>query len=314
MTDAGTELREIAERIVDTLEAVNGVHPGCRRAHAKGTVCEGTFTSTGEAAALSEAAHLQARTVGATVRFSNASGNPHASDANPIAGRGMAVKLALGGEESTDIVAVPLPVFIVRSAADFLAFTEARAPDPESGQPDPERLGAFLAEHPETARALQLGLPAVAPTTSYATSRYNALHAFALVKDGARSWGRYEWEPEAGHDPLDAERLESAGRDYLQAEIRERLTAGPVGFELGFRLAAEGDSLTDPTEPWEGERELVPLGRLEVTAVIEQAEADGVLVWDPMNLTDGIEPSDDEVLAVRPLAYSVSIERRAAGA
>ena len=33
-------------------------------------------------------------------------------------------------------------------------------------------------------------------------------------------------------------------------------------------------------------------------------------VFDPMRLTDGIEPSADPILAARPKAYSVSIERR----
>ena len=39
---------------------------------------------------------------------------------------------------------------------------------------------------------------------------------------------------------------------------------------------------------------------------------DNPLVFDPMRLTDGIEPSDDAILAARPKAYSVSIERRTA--
>ena len=34
------------------------------------------------------------------------------------------------------------------------------------------------------------------------------------------------------------------------------------------------------------------------------------IVFDPMRLTDGIEPSADPILAARPKAYSVSIERR----
>lgn len=303
----------ISEEIVDALEAINGVHPGFRRVHAKGTICEGAFTATPEAAKLSVAAHLQGEPVPATVRFSNASGNPRASDANPIAGRGMAVKFHLPGGGAVDVVSVPLPVFMVRTAEDFLAFTKARAPDPETGEPDTEKIGAFIAEHPETANAIQLGLPALAPTTSYATSDFNALHAFALVDaEGNRTWGRLGWRPEAGVERLGPAELESADRDYLQAEIRERLASGPVAFALELTLAQEGDSLTDPTEVWEGEREVVNLGRLEVSAEIEDAEADGPLVWDPMNLTDGIEPSDDEILAARPPAYSVSIERRSA--
>jgi catalase len=49
--------------------------------------------------------------------------------------------------------------------------------------------------------------------------------------------------------------------------------------------------------------------------VVEDPETpEEPLVMDPMRLTDGIEPSDDRILAIRPAAYSVSIERRCASA
>jgi catalase len=306
--------RQLAEEIVDSLNEINGSHPGCRAVHAKGTVCAGGFTATPEAAKLSRAAHLQGDPVKATGRLSNASGNPHTSDANPIAGRGMAVKFHLPDGEATDIVSVPLPVFMVRTPEDFLAFTRARVPDPDTGQPDQEKLSAFLGEHPETGAALQAGLPKLAPTTSFATSAYNALHAFALVDEsGERHWGRYSWQPSAGVEYLSEEQTAAADRDYLQQEIRERLEAGPARFTLEFTLAQDGDSLDDPTSPWEGEREAVTLGELELTEVIDDPESpDEPLVFDPMRLTEGIEPSDDRILAARPEAYSVSIERRCA--
>ncbi len=300
------------EEIVDALNAVNGSHPGYRAVHAKGTVCSGTFTATPEAATLSRAAHLQGEPVRTTVRFSNASGNPNTSDANPIAGRGMAVKFHLPGGAETDIVSVPLVVFIARTPEDFLELTRARIPDPETGQPDAEKIGAYLADHPETGAALQKGLPKLAPTTSYATSDYRALHAFGLVgPEGWVRWGRYVWEPEAGVEYLTDERRDSADRDYLQDEIRARLAEGIGRFTLEFTLAEEGDPLEDPTAEWEGEREVVELGELEVIEVIEEAETpDRPLIFDPMRLTDGIEPSADPILAARPKAYSVSIERR----
>jgi catalase len=302
----------LAEEIVDALNAINGSHPGFRAVHAKGTVCSGSFTATSAAARLSRAAHLQGAPVEAIVRFSNASGNPKTSDANPIAGRGMAVKFQLPDGEATDIVAVPLPVFMVRTPEDFLAFTRARVPDPDTGQPDPAKIGAFLAEHPETGAALQAGLPKIAPTTSYLTSDYNALHAFALVDgSGETHWGRYGWRPSAGVEYLSEDEIASADRDYLQSEIRERLAAGPARFTLEFSLAAKGDSLDDPTSPWEGEHEVVTLGELELTGVIENPETpEQPLVMDPLRLTDGIEPSEDKILAARPEAYSVSIARR----
>jgi len=302
------------EEIVDALEAVNGgPHPGFRAVHAKGTVCKATFTPTPEAKSLSRAAHLQGP-VEATVRFSNASGDPHTSDANPIAGRGMAVKFHLPGGEGTDIVSVPLVVFLARTPEDFLALTRARIPDPETGQPDAEKLGAYLAEHPETGVALQKGLPKLAPTTSFATSDYRALHAFCLVDaDGGPHWGRYTWEPEEGLEYLTEEQQQAASRSYLQEEIRQRLAEGIALFTLEFTLAGEGDPLDDPTAEWEGEHAVVELGELEVIEVVEEAETpESPLVFDPMRLTDGIEPSADPILAARPKAYSVSIERRTA--
>ena len=277
------------EEIVDALSAVNGgPHPGFRAVHAKGTVCKGRFTPTPEAASLSRAAHLQGDPVEATIRFSNASGHPRAKDA------------------------VPLVVFFARNPEDFLELTRARVPDPETGQPDPEKLGAYLAEHPEAGIALQKGIPKLAPTTSFATSDYRALHAFCLIDSGeARHWGRYVWEPEEGPEYLNEEQVAAASRNYLQEEIRERLAEGIARFTLEFTLANDDDPLDDPTVEWEGEHQVVELGELEVIEVAKEAETpESPLVFDPMRLTDGIEPSDDQILAARPKAYSVSIERR----
>ena len=303
----------IWDEIVDALDALNGgPHAGFRAVHAKGTICEGTFTATPEAAKLFRAAHLQGDPVEATVRFSNANGHPLAEDADPIAGRGMAVKFHLPDGEATDIVSVPLVVFFARNAEDFLEMTRARIPDPETGQPDPEKVGAYLAEHPEAGVALQKALPKLAPTTSFATSDYRALHAFCLVDaEGGTHWGRYTWEPEEGPEYLNEEQVAAASRDYLQEEIRERLAEGIARFTLEFTLANEGDPLDDPTVEWEGEHEVIELGELEVLRVVEDAETPGnPIVFDPMRLTDGIEPSADPILAARPKAYSVSIERR----
>jgi catalase len=301
------------DEIVDALEAVNGgPHPGFRAVHAKGTICSGTFTPTPEAKELSRAAHLQGDPVETTVRFSNASGHPRTPDADPLAGRGMAVKFHLPDGAATDIVSVPLVVFFARNPEDFLEMTRARIPDPETGQPDPEKLGAYLAEHPEAGVALQKGIPKLAPTTSFATSDYRALHAFGLVDaDGATHWGRYTWEPEEGPEYLTDEQRDTVPRDYLQEEIRQRLGDGIARFTLEFTLANEGDSLDDPTVEWEGEHEVVELGELEVIRVVEDAETpEAPMVFDPMRLTDGIVPSADQILAARPKAYGVSIERR----
>ncbi len=274
---------------------------------------EGTFTPDPGISALSVAPHLEGAAVPVTARFSNASGNPALPDNDRIDGRGMAVKFHAPGGEETDIVAVSTPVFFARTVEQFLEFTRARRPDPETGQPDGAALGAFLSAHPEVGTALQLIVPALGPPRSYATLAYNSLHAFALVdRDGERRWVRWRVEPEAGEEKLGEDEIEAAGPDYLGPELRARLDSGPVQFALRAQLAGPEDPLDDPTLAWPAEREWVEVGRIELTAITEPETPAGPIVFDPLNLPSGVEPSEDEILRIRSGAYSVSVARRTA--
>jgi catalase len=301
------------EEIVDAMGELHGVHPGHRAAHAKGLFCRGTFTAMPEARELTRAAHMQADPVDVLVRFSNGSGDPGAPDTDRRDGRGMATSFRLPGGGATDIVAITIPVFFVRTAEDFLEFVRARKPDPETGEMDMEKVGAFVAAHPETQAALGLILPTLVPPASYAECAYNSLHAFAFTNDaGERRFGRYRWEPEAGERNLSDEEIETKGPDYLQDEIADRLAGGAVGFTLHVRLAEGDDALEDPTVPWPEDRPTITLGTMQLTEVNAEAEVgDELIVFDPTRVTDGIECTGDEILATRPHAYAVSAERRA---
>jgi catalase len=300
--------------VVDAINDVSGSHPGHRAAHAKGVLCAGSFTASPAAKEISRAAHLQGEPVRTTVRLSNGGGDPTRPDAAND-GRGLAVKFYLPGGSKTDIVAITLPVFFVRTPEDFLAFTRARKPDPQTGDPDMEKVGAFLAEHQEALPAIQFQL-AMAPPASRAQLRYFAIHAYRfLAADGTERYGRYRFEPEAGEAWLDREEAKSKPPDYLEDELRERMAAGPVVFSLGLQLAEEGDPIDDATAQWPDEREVVELGRLEITGPdTERERGDDILVFDPTRVTDGIECSEDPILHYRPLAYSESVTRRTGAA
>jgi catalase len=302
--------RDLATPLVDAANAIFGSHPRARALHAKGTWCEGTFTATAEAGRLSRAAHFQGEAVPTLVRFSNASGNPESHDAARD-GRGMAVKLRPPGGEETDILATMTPAFVARTPADFLELFEARAPDPDSGAVDMEKVGAYLAAHPEAQPALQ-GVLGVEPPASFATIPFYSPHAFRLVDgEGQGTWVRYSWLPEAGEQRLADDEARERGRNYLREELAERLAAGPARFELRLQIAGGGDPLDDPTAVWSDEDEVAVAGTLEVTAAIDDPEAGGdIVVFDPTNVVDGVELPDDPILHIRPRAYSVSIERR----
>ncbi|HYH58677.1 MAG TPA: catalase family peroxidase [Thermoleophilaceae bacterium] len=300
----------LAEQIVDAIHDLGGRHSGFRAVHAKGLVCAGTFTATPAAAALTRAQHMQGEPVRATVRFSNGGGDPKTRDGAKD-GRGLAAKLYLEDGSRTDMVAITLPQFFVRTPEDFLAFTRARKPDPDTGQPDMARLGEFLEAHPEALPAIQHAL-SQPPPASYAQLEYHGIHAFRwIAADGSERWVRFSFRPAAGVAGLSEEEARELGADYLQEELPARLAEGPVEFDLEVAIAQEGDDPDDPTQAWPDDRERATVGRLSIEGLDTEREQDGdVLVFDPTRVTDGIELSGDAILRVRPDAYAVSVERR----
>lgn len=304
---------DLYEQLVDAANAVYGSHPGSRALHAKGTWCEGTFTASDEAGKLSRAAHYAGDQVPALIRFSNGSGDPNSDDAAREA-RGMAIKLRPEGAEETDLLATTAVAFSNYTPEDFLDMLRLRVPDPDTGQPDMEKLGAFLGAHPEMMASVQ-SILGVGPPASFATLVYYSPHSYKLVAEsGDGTWIRFRFRPEAGVEHLEDDEAKAKGRDYLRAELAERLEDGPIRFDLLFQLAGEDDPIDDPTAVWPDDREVVEAGRLEITAIVDDPEAGGgLVVFDPTRVIDGVEMSDDVILHARSPAYSVSIERRAAG-
>jgi catalase len=291
-----------AEIVVDSINAVSGVHPGHRAAHAKGTLMAGSFAATPRAAELTSATHMQGDPVRVTARLSNGGGDPGIPD-YAREGRGLAVKFYLPGGSKTDIVGLTLPCFFVRTPEDFLDFTRARS-DPEKLMPE------YLGAHPEALPAIQAAL-AADPPESYATCAYNSIHSFRWTgPGGSAGWVRYRFEPEAGESSLTSEEAKARGRDYLQEDL---LTRGEIAFRVVVVIAGEGDPVNDPTVAWPEERERVEVGRLVLDGPETEREREGdILVFDPTRVTDGIELSDDPILHFRPRAYSVSVARREA--
>jgi catalase len=303
------ESTELGERLVDAVQATTGVHPGYRVLHAKGVGAVGRFRSSGLAAALTTAAHLQPGVdTPVEVRFSNGSAEPHASD-GARDGRGMATKFRLADGTSTDLVALSLPVFFVRDPDDFVAFVAARQPDPTTGEMDLDKVLAFLGAHPEAQLAAQLSIAAPAPV-SYGRVTYHSVHVFWLVgPDGARHPVKYRWEPTAGEAGLSDEEAARRPDDYLADALGHDLAAGPVGFDLHLVLGEPGDVVGDATAAWPDDRSTVVAGTLELTA---RGDVDG-LIFDPTRVAAGIECSDDPILAARSAAYGVSFVRRQTG-
>lgn len=291
---------------IDIIHARFGAHPRRRALHAKGSWLEGTFTATAESADLSRAAHLQGAPVPVLARMSNGAGNPKLPDYAPDV-RGLAVSFKLPDGSATDMVAQNVPRFFNPTSDDFLNLIKAN-----TGKSAAVKMPLYLATHPKAIRHLPENTAALRPVASYAQSRYFGVHAFRWIDaDGAVRNVRWIWVPEAGEARIGAKDARSRGRDYLQEEIAARLADGPARFSLEVTIAAESDPTSDPSHLWPKDRECVVAGTLELTRVVPDPETDGnMVVFDPTRMTDGIELSDDAMLAYRARAYSASADFR----
>lgn len=297
----------VETQIVDAMNQVFGTHPGFRAFHAKGVVVEGSFKGTPEAAALSRATLFDGRTIPVTVRFSDSTGLPNIPDASPDANpHGMAVKFHLPDGSETDMVTNSFKLFLVPTAADLRDFFLAIAASPPNAS-KPTKLDQFVATHPTVAAALAT----VATPDSFAQEEYRGLNAFVLVnKAGERQAVRYVIAPEKLVH-LDAAEAAKRPPDFLMDELPKRLKQSPVTFHLKAQLAAPGDATNDPSRPWPEDRKVVELGVLTLAKVApDSSEAQKKLLYLPGQLTDGIEASDDPMIAVRDGAYAESFSRR----
>jgi catalase len=296
-------------QIVDAMNKAFGVHPGYRANHAKGIVAEGSFTASKDAAALTRSPIYAGSTIPVTVRFSDATGVPNLPDAAPAANpHGLAIKLHLPGGADSDIVVNSLKFFPVATPEDFRDLLLAATTSPP-GQPLSPQFAGFLKDHPSVAKASAT----VSTPASFADERYNGIDAFIFTnKDGKKQAFRYAITPEKLVH-LGAEDAAKKSPNFLIEDLPQRLAKGPVTFHVKVQLAAPGDQTKDATQPWPDEREVVDLGILTINKALADSDAaQKKLLFIPGRLTDGIEPSDDPLIAARNGAYAVSFGRRSA--
>lgn len=298
------------QAMADTAEASGSPQPGFRRAHSKGICIVGTFTPTAAAAQLSTARVFAQASTPVLGRFSNPGNDPHAPD-NKAAVRGMALQLKTDDGQEWRLAMNSFPFFASSTPEGFQAMNVARLPDPATGKPDPEKMKAVLAKHPEIARFMAWSKSAPTPD-SLANTRFNGVNAFLLVDaEGRERAVRWSMRPHAPFVAADPKWLETAGRDFLAEDLDRRLAAGPLKWDMVMQFAAPGDPIEDPSKAWPDSRPETTVGTLALTRA--QAQAGGPcfdLNFDPLILPKGIVATADPVLHARSSVYSESFNRR----
>jgi catalase len=296
--------------IVDALEAHDGRHPGFRRAHAKGLCIEGSFHSNGKGALLSKAG-LFARTDSPVIgRFSTGGGQPYAPDGR-LAFRSLALSLTQANGEQWRMALDDTPIFPVATPQAFVDFQRATTPDPRTGKPDPGRVDAYMARHPET-RAFLRWQQESPLSTSFANDTYYSINAFRFIDGTGKTWMvRWSFEPETPVEAIDKATLAAQPANFLFDDVIARLAGGPLRWHLVVTVAEPGDPTDDATKVWPADRHRVDIGTLEIgRALIEEDGGCRNITFDPLILPSGIAPSDDPLLPARSGVYASSLARR----
>ena len=297
-------------RLTDGFEYVDGVHSGFRRNHAKGVGVSGFFESNGKGVRLSKAAVFRPGRVPVISRFSLSGGQPYVADM-PDTVRGLALEFSLPDGERWRTAMINLPVFPVRTPEAFYERLIASKPDPKTGKPDPAKMNAFLARHPETMQAMTV-IKGQAVSSGFDNSTFHSLNAFRFINSAGDSipvrWLMTPAQPfEAAGSPS-AARDRNYEFDALIAQIHRR----PLRWHLVVIIGQQGDPTNDAAIAWPEGREKVDVGTLTLDRVeSDETGAATDINFDPLVLPAGIVSSDDPLLSARSAVYSRSFTRRA---
>lgn len=301
-------------QVVGALEQTFGVTPGQRRNHIKGTCALGEFVGNPRAASPYTRSQLfSGKPVPVVARFSLAGGNPHVPD-TARSPRGMALEFRLPHGALQHMTMLNTPVFGAATPQTFYDMIVAKRPDPRTGKPDPAKIKAFKASHPDNA-AQAAYLATHNPPPSFANSAFYGIHTFKFVNHANKvTLVRWRFVPRDGEKQLTDEEMKTLPHDFLEQRLIARTKHGPIRWDMIVTIGKPGDPPTNPTLYWPVNRKQVKMGALTITQAMPQhGAACENINYDPLVMADGIEPTNDPVLLFRSPAYAISFAKRISG-
>lgn len=302
-----------ADQVVTAIEGTFGVTPGERRNHTKGTCAQGEFVGSPEAAAYSKSGLFSGKSIPVIARFSLAGGNPKAPDTAKSA-RGMALQFKLSDGGLQHMTMLNTPIFGAMQPRTFLDLMVATKPDPATGKPDPEKIKAFKASHPDNLAQTEY-LANNNPPASYANSAFFGIHTFKFInRENKTTLVRWRFVPQDGVKRLTDDELKSAPANFLEQALINRAKQGPARWDMMVSIGEPGDPEDNPTLAWPESRRQIKAGTLTISSAMPQKGAECEKInFDPLVMGDGIAPTNDPILLFRSPAYAFSFAKRLGG-
>jgi catalase len=222
----------------------------------------------------------------------NAQATPH----------GFAVRFLIGNDVKTDIICQSSIFFPGSTGEEVLAvFRSLRDNTVEE----------YVKDHPEAVDFLQEDrkIP-----KNFGTQSFYSINAFKFVNaSGETAFIRYRWIPVSGRHFLTQSELEAKGPNFLFDELPDVFAQGPIRFKLVAQVAGDDDITDDCTKIWPEDRKLIELGVLSLTKATDKEDLPPqkqTIVYNVMPDVQGIEPSDDPIIAARSKVYRTSGQTR----
>ncbi len=302
--------------LVEKLAQFNRERVPERVVHAKGGGAFGTFKTTADVSAYTQAALFQPGVeTDMLIRFSSVAGEQGSPDTwrDP---RGFAVKFYTT-EGNYDLVGNNTPVFFIKDGIKFPDFIRSQKRLPGSGLRDHDLQWDFWSLQPESAHQVtwlmgDRGLP-----KSWRHMDGFGSHTYMWTNaQGEKFWVKYHFETNQGNEHFtQAQGDEVAGTDgdIHRRDLYEAIERGDFpSWELYVQVMPYEDAKTyrfnpfDLTKVWpKGDYPLIKVGTMTLNrnpenffAQIEQA------AFAPSNFVPGIGPSPDKMLLARIFSYA----------
>jgi catalase len=188
----------------------------------------------------------------------------------------------------------------------------AGQPDPKTGKPDPEKMAAFVASHPETVQATKI-IQSHPASSGFENSAFYGLNAFWFTDASGKSTPvRWMLAPVQAFAPANTAAPGAPDKNYLFDALIAAILQKPLQWRLMITIGQASDPTNDATLPWPDAREQVDAGTLTIDHVeSEETSPCRDINFDPLVLPEGMAPSDDPLLSARSAVYSQSFTRRA---
>jgi len=302
-----------ADQVVGAIEKQFGTTPGQRRNHINGVCVAGSFTGDKAIQAYTSSPLFSGRQIPVIGRFSLAGGSLKIPDTarNP---RGMALEFELPQRKVQHFTMLNVPVFGAATPNSFYDGVIANTPSPDTGKPDPEKIAAYKASHPD-AQALGEYLAKNNPVVSYANSDFYSIHAFKFInKNNKTTLVKWRFVPQDGVKRFSDEELKTVAARFLDDDIMAKTKAGPVRWDMVLTIGEPSDEQINPTVYWPAERKQIRAGVLTLSSASpQQGGACEKINFDPLVMAQGIAPTNDPILLFRSPAYADSFAKRLTG-